>query len=255
MWGASLVQRNAASSRAPLTGDLTRPNALWHALGLTTWPRHVDTALVDWTERTATDRVQLRVPSGTLTDMVHLVAGRTWQFAAITRGQSGIGCAPVPAPAPTETSLPSTYAIGDSVMEDAAPYLARMGITVDAAVGRQFYQGAAILESIAAAGRLPANVVVGLGTNGPMTSTDLDGLLRALHGERRVVLVTVHEPRFWQDTVNAEIHAAAARWPNVRIADWYTASAGHPEWFASDGIHTGPQGGAAYASVVAAALR
>jgi hypothetical protein len=139
-------------------------------------------------------------------------------------------------------------------MVDAQPYLQQMGITVDAAVSRQFDTGIAILSQLKANGNLPPRVVIGLGTNGPMTQSDFDSALVMLSGEKRVVVLTVREPRWWQSQVNAVIRAGARRYRNVRIADWYAASAGHPEYFAGDGIHLGTAGALAYSQVVADAL-
>jgi hypothetical protein len=140
-------------------------------------------------------------------------------------------------------------------MVDAQPYLQTMGITVDAAVSRQFDTGVAILQQMLASGQLPPRVVVGLGTNGPMTQADFDGMLRMLRFEKRVVVLTVREPRWWEAQVNAVVRSGVKQYANARVADWYTASAGHPEYFAGDGIHLGPTGALAYAHVVASALR
>jgi lysophospholipase L1-like esterase len=38
------------------------------------------------------------------------------------------------------------------------------------------------------------------------------------------------------------------------LADWYAASAGHPEWFGPDGYHLRPAGARALAALVAGAV-
>jgi lysophospholipase L1-like esterase len=96
--------------------------------------------------------------------------------------------------------------------------------------------------------------VIGLGTNGPISSQLFDQMMEALRGEQRVVFVTVKEPNYWQDEVNAVLRAGVARWPNARLADWYALSAANPGWFAPDGIHVGPAGARAYARLIADAL-
>ena len=146
------------------------------------------------------------------------------------------------------------YAIGDSVMLDAAGGLERLGVVVDAAVSRQFIQGIAIAQWLRATGRLPGRVVIGLGTNGPFTVASFDTLMRALRGVRRVVFVAVKVPRWWEGTVNSTLWAGVARWPQARLADWHAISWGHPSWFWADGIHLTPAGAAAYARLVAGAL-
>jgi hypothetical protein len=132
---------------------------------------------------------------------------------------------------------------------------------VDAVTNRQYFQAddSGALRLLAAAGMLPHTVVVALGNNGYTSAAELDGLLAAMPGVQRVVLVTVQlqHGREWQDAVNAELRAAAARHPTlVVVADWEGASAGHPEWFGPDGIHLSgnPAGAAAYAATIAAAM-
>jgi hypothetical protein len=147
------------------------------------------------------------------------------------------------------------YAIGDSVMLDATGGLERLGVVVDAAVSRQFIQGIAIAQWLRAAGRLPRTVLIGLGTNGPFTNASFDAMMQALRGVRRVVFVTVTEPRRWEENVNSTLLAGVARWPTARLADWHAISRGRPGWFWSDGIHLTPAGAAAYARLVAGALR
>ena len=62
-------------------------------------------------------------------------------------------------------------AIGDSVMLDYQDPLrfALPGADVEAAVSRQWSDGESLLSSIKAQGKLGGEVVVGLGTNGPIT--------------------------------------------------------------------------------------
>jgi lysophospholipase L1-like esterase len=36
----------------------------------------------------------------------------------------------------------------------------------------------------------------------------------------------------------------------VRLIDWHRASAGHPEWFAADGVHTSAVGRVAFARLI-----
>src|SRR2546421_307600 len=104
---------------------------------------------------------------------------------------------------PVATSPSGAFAIGDSVMLDAAADLQSHGITVDAAVSRQFDAGLDILRSLAATGRLPRAVVVDLGTNGPISDALFDEMRGVLRGVPRVVFVTVKVPRWWEGEVNS----------------------------------------------------
>jgi hypothetical protein len=175
---------------------------------------------------------------------------RVTASAAASASEAGSGSVAQQAAA----SPAGAVAIGDSVMLDAAAGLASHGITVDAAVSRQWDAGVAILSGLAASGRLPSEVVVGLSTNGPISDAMFDQMMAVLHGVGRVVFVTVKVPRFWQDANNSVLRAGVARWPNARLADWYALSWDQAGWFADDGYHLTPAGAAAYAQLVVATL-
>jgi len=164
----------------------------------------------------------------------------------------------VPLPAGPGFIAGQVTAVGDSVMLDYQDPLkaAIPGIQVEAAVSRQWGEGESILEGLKAQGQLGALVVVGLGTNGPITATDMDSMMGILQGASRVVFVNVHVDRPWQDPNNAVLASAAARYPNVVVADWSTLAAQNPQWFGSDGVHLGIDGpgAAALAKLVATTL-
>jgi hypothetical protein len=171
--------------------------------------------------------------------------------------------APPPAPAAAAASTPApadvagtgALCVGDSVMLGASStYFGTITMCgqVDAVVGRQVSAGAGVLRSH---GPFPGTVVIHLGTNGPTDAGQLDDMLGVVAGVPRVVLVNVqlNGTRAWESSVNAELAAAVGRWPNVHLADWYGASAGHPDYF-RDGIHLTSAGAHAYAATIAAAL-
>jgi hypothetical protein len=149
-------------------------------------------------------------------------------------------------------------AVGDSIMVDYRdPLTADVpGIMVDAAVGRQWAEGESVLGSMKTEGRLGDEVVVGLGTNGPITDADFDTMMSIVAGVSRVVFVNLHTDRPWQDSDNAVIARGATRYPDVAVADWATQAAQNPQWFGADGTHLaidGP-GAGALASLVARTL-
>ena len=121
-------------------------------------------------------------------------------------------------------------AIGDSVMLDYQDPLKTSipGINVDASVSRQWSEGESILQTLKADGQLGADVIVGLGTNGPITDADFDNMMSILGGASRVVFVNVHVDRPWQDPNNAVLANGATRYPNVVVADWATLAAQNP---------------------------
>jgi hypothetical protein len=149
-------------------------------------------------------------------------------------------------------------AVGDSVMLDYQDSLQTSipGVNVNAAVSRQWSDGESILQTLKADGQLGADVIVALGTNGPITDTDFDNMMAILGGASRVVFVNVHVDRPWQDPNNAVLANGAARYPNVVIADWATLAAQNPQWFGADGTHLaidGP-GADALASLIASTV-
>ena len=130
------------------------------------------------------------------------------------------------------------------------------GVNVNAAVSRQWSDGEFILETLKEEGQLGGDVIVGLGTNGPITDTDFDNMMSILAGASRVVFVNVHVDRPWQDANNVVLATGVARYPNVVVADWASLAAQNPQWFGSDGTHLaidGP-GADALASLVASTL-
>ncbi len=152
--------------------------------------------------------------------------------------------AELPGPAGPGFVAGQVTAVGDSVMLDYQDPLKTSipGIDVSAAVSRQWSDGEAVLQQMKAAGQLGSLVIVGLGTNGPITSSDFDNMMAILGGASRVVFVNVHVDRPWQDPNNAVIASGAARYPHVVVADWATRAAQNPPWFGADGTHLGIDG-------------
>ena len=146
-------------------------------------------------------------------------------------------------------------AIGDSVMLASAPELAAAmpGIYINAKVSRAMIAGISVIDDLARANRLRKVVIVGLGTNGPITPFQITQLRNAV-GDRWLVLVNTFVPRSWEHEVNATIAAAARRYPNVLLVNWHAAIENHQNLLWNDGIHPQPVGGSLYAKVVRAVV-
>jgi hypothetical protein len=131
---------------------------------------------------------------------------------------------------------PPPLVIGDSVLYDVVPALARLGFQSDAMVCRQMTQGIALLQQ--RAGNLPQLVVLALGTNGTVTAANIDQVMQILGPHRLLAMVTPHNGVVPAD--NGIILAAQrAHRSQMIVLDWNAISAGHPGWFAPDGIHLG----------------
>lgn len=157
---------------------------------------------------------------------------------------------------PSTTTIPAgVTAVGDSVMAGAVEPLRLLveSVTINAKVLRSCGEVVRIVASARRDGSLQQAVVVHTGTNGPCTDGELDDLVAAAEG-RRLVLVNVAAPRPWEHLANERLAAAVARSDGVVLADWKARSAGHPEWFVSDGVHLTPPGRLAYAETIRAAL-
>ncbi|WP_223691787.1 acyltransferase family protein [Leifsonia poae] len=165
---------------------------------------------------------------------------------------------PLPAPTPHPVAAgPEISAFGDSVMLASAPALQESfpGIAVDAVVSRQMNAIPDLVRTADAAGALRRVVVVGLGTNGPISPDTLETLRRAVGPARQLVLVTVQAPRSWTPGVNATLGAFAAAHPEqVALEDWQAAIAPRLDLLADDQIHPGMSGGRVYAEALHAAL-
>jgi peptidoglycan/LPS O-acetylase OafA/YrhL/lysophospholipase L1-like esterase len=164
---------------------------------------------------------------------------------------------------PAPSSLAVTV-IGDSIMIDVAPDLHALlpNAYITGQVSRQMAALPAVLAQLSAAGELYPRLVIELGTNGPgwdpgQVAAELD----SLHLEQVVLVNAGNDPGHpdWPPIVNQQLLQVAAGVPGATIADWATASAGHPEYFMwgdlpGDGVHPGPLGAQAMAVLIAQAV-
>jgi hypothetical protein len=218
-------------------------------------------------------RTQKRRPSGKVTTValvvVALVAAGTvflvletsatsthpQHLSAASRPEATTTTTTTVPPTTTTTTRPAgpgfnagqVTAVGDSVMLDYQDPLKTTipGINVDASVSRQWSEGEQILQTLKADGQLGGDVIVGLGTNGPITDSDFDNIMAILGGASRVVFVNVHVDRPWQDPNNAVLASGATRYPNAVVADWATLATQNPGWFGADGTHLAIDGAGA----------
>jgi peptidoglycan/LPS O-acetylase OafA/YrhL len=148
-------------------------------------------------------------------------------------------------------------AVGDSVMLASAQGLEddMPGIDIDAKVGMQMATGIQIVQSMAADGELRNVVVVGLGTNGPITPGQVWQLREAAGHNRELIMVNTFGPMPWESEVNGVLAKATWHKPHVALADWYDTIRGRTYLLWSDGIHPQPSGGRLYAHMIADTIR
>ncbi len=190
--------------------------------------------------------------------------GRRADRRGSTQPAQPTGTSPSSTPTPTGSPTPlpdvsgqSVTAVGDSVMVAATPALDQdlPGIYIDAMVGRQFSTGLDVIAQLKAEGQLRSIVVVGLGTNGTVTSGEISQLFAEIGPNRRLVLVNTFEDRSWEQEVNSTLAAAATAHPtSVVLADWFDTINHRTDLLWPDGIHPQPAGGVVYAKMLTAAI-
>ena len=148
-------------------------------------------------------------------------------------------------------------AIGDSVMLAAAPQLqaALKGIYINAAISRQMSAGLAVVHGLADTGLLRPVVVLDLGTNGTVTTSQIRQLLATMGPHHTLVLVNTFDPRPWQNGDNRVLAAAARKHDNVVLANWFATIKHRTGLLWDDDVHPRPPGATLYARMVATAVQ
>lgn len=145
-------------------------------------------------------------------------------------------------------------AIGDSVMLACQPDLLKVfpKMYINAAVSRQAAAAIPLLQNLAQQHLLASNVLIGLGTNGPIQPNTMQQIMATIGSNRQVYWVNVHVPtRSWQDQVNSFLDTATKEYHNLKIINWYEHSNNQSQWFYSDQTHPNNVGEMYYASFIA----
>lgn len=145
---------------------------------------------------------------------------------------------------------PAPLAVGDSVMMGAIEPLRRAGFEIDVRGCRQMTEGLQVISARQRAGSLPSVVVVALGNNWTVSTTEIRRAMRILGAERLLGLVT---PRGAMASAREAIRAAGRRWPTrVKVLDWASRSAGKPwTW---DGLHLTSSGALGFTRLLGEAM-
>jgi peptidoglycan/LPS O-acetylase OafA/YrhL len=231
--GASGLGLSGAVSAAPTASVMSLPASLVVAPGPTTAPAPAILGLPhEWCGPSPTTPVAATIPSP-------------------------------PASPPAPSSLAVTV-VGDSIMIDVAPDLHALlpSAYITGQVSRPMSALPGLLAQLNASGQLYSRLVVELGTNGPgWDPNQIAALLNSLHLQQVVLVNAGNDPGHpdWPAIINQQLLQVAAAVPGTTIVDWYTASAGHPEYFMwgdlpGDGVHPGPIGSEAMAVLIAQAV-
>ncbi|MEH7305842.1 acyltransferase family protein [Neobacillus drentensis] len=144
-------------------------------------------------------------------------------------------------------------AIGDSILLDVAPYLTEYfpSINMDGKVGRQMSQAVDVVKKMKKEGTLGDTVIIELGTNGPFNMNQLISMIELIGNDRKIIFINTRVQRPWETEVNNNLKEVTEKYSNTTPVNWYAASAGHNEYFSSDGVHLNAKGAKVYAALVA----
>lgn len=158
--------------------------------------------------------------------------------------------------ASTGATNASVVLIGDSVPAGAITQFYKYFPNgyIDAQVGRQLYAGVDVYRQCQANGHDGDVVVWAIGDNGVARESQVKELIDAVDPSKHVYLCTVRVPLALQDMNNQLFKDVAAQYDNVDVIDWYAESAGHDEYFWSDGTHLRPEGAEAYVLMLRKAI-
>ena len=158
--------------------------------------------------------------------------------------------------ASTGATNASVVLIGDSVPAGAITQFYKYFPNgyIDAQVGRQLYAGVDVYRQCQANGHDGDVVVWAIGDNGVARESQVKELIDAVGPSKHVYLCTVRVPLALQDMNNQLFKDVAAQYDNVDVIDWYAESAGHDEYFWSDGTHLRPEGAEAYVLMLRKAI-
>src|SRR3954447_16696524 len=162
----------------------------------------------------------------------------------------------MPAQTPAQTPALRVSVYGDSVLlgarEELLAQFAGQPITVDAVENRSLLGAITLFQDAGPA--LGDVVVLDLGYNDAadpaVFRSRIDGAMAALTGVKRVLWLNQHDWGPGRAGMNAELAAAAARYPNLEVIDWNAEVVAHPDEVYGDSIHLTPAGQTAMAALV-----
>jgi len=129
------------------------------------------------------------------------------------------------------------------------------GVYIDAKVSRQMPAGLQVVRSLTGSARLRPVVVVGLGTNGIVTTSELHQLMRLLGPHRKLVLINTYVQEPWSKEVNGTMAALTRQHPDVVLADWFDTVKDRTYLLWPDKIHPQLPGTKVYARMVDRAVQ
>ncbi len=146
---------------------------------------------------------------------------------------------------------PARFAIGDSVMLGAAEELEGAGFFVDAEESRAFVRGIDIVQALSDQGQLPQELVIHLGTNGPISASEMEQMMNLVATVPKVLLVENDVPKDYEAANNALMVATASALANVEVLYWNGLAPQCPDdCIYQDGFHLKTPGAQYYTALI-----
>jgi len=163
-----------------------------------------------------------------------------------------IGASQAATPAPK----PGLWVTGDSIILGIRAKLqSHFPIAlINARVGRQIGELIQVVQSDRM-GMENSPVIFDLGNNNRLVESDVRTLFDLLKNQPKMIVVNTAVPRAWKEDNDQLIQKVIADYPQAQLIDWATISAGHPEYFAPDGVHLSDAGGDVYVNAILEALK
>ena len=208
-----------------------------------------------------TKNVQRRQKSVVVASVLLLILGTSYISAnAISQSDKEMAIIkqqleqPIQPSEPAATQEGGLWVTGDSVILGIRYELdARSNIAIiNARVGRQAPELIKVMRADKA-NALDSTVIFNLGNNNKLTSDQVLAIFEEVKNQPRIIVVNTAVPRGWRDENNTLIAQYAALY-GATVVDWAAISAGHPEYFAPDGVHLVPAGVRAYVDAITATL-
>ncbi|CAM3154848.1 acyltransferase family protein [Streptobacillus ratti] len=114
-------------------------------------------------------------------------------------------------------------------------------LEVDAQTGRFLHDAIEISKKYTKYNSPDSNVVIMLGTNGPITLKEIEKI-RKIFNKANLFFINVNVPRKWTKGVNMTLKEAKELYEDIKIIDWYSLSKDHPEYFRKDRVHVNENG-------------
>lgn len=124
------------------------------------------------------------------------------------------------------------------------------GFSMSAEVGRQASTFVEIVQKLKREGHRPEALIIQMGNNGPLYSSEMEALQKATSDVGELFLINDHAPVSWVEESNHALAEAAEDWPHTTLINWKQETEGAPESWFWDGIHLTPQGAGHYARLV-----